>query len=113
VAVATTTLAAAVLLARTGSVVVDVTDTELLIKVPDATPALTFTTSGNDTGDHAVGARLAIVQVIVPVPPTAGRVPQFQPVGTVNDWNVVLAGMVSVQTTVAAELGPLLARVCV
>ena len=36
------------------------------------------------------------VQVIVPVPPAAGSVPQVHPAGGVIDWKVVFGGVASV-----------------
>ena len=55
------------------------------------------------------------VQLIVPVAPTAGRVPQFQPVGTAKETKVVLVGMVSVKVAfpVAVAAGPLFVTICV
>ena len=59
------------------------------------------------------GAILEIVQVIVPVPPTAGVV-QLQPAGSgVSDTKVVLDGTASVNWTPAATLSPLLVTVWV
>jgi hypothetical protein len=52
------------------------------------------------------GAKLGFVQVIVPVPFTAGVV-HDHPAGIVIDWNVVFGGVVSVMLTVVAVLGPL------
>ena len=46
------------------------------------------------------------MQVIVPVPPTAG-VEHVQPAGGVSDWKVVFAGTASVMEAPAAALGPL------
>jgi hypothetical protein len=96
----------ALLLAGIGSVVVDeVAEAVLLIGV--VVPAVIL------SGKLAVAkaARLAIVQVTVPVPPTAGFV-QVQPVGFIIDENVVPVGMVSVNVTFKAVLGPLLVKVC-
>src|SRR5207244_9372571 len=49
----------------------------------------------------------AVVQVTVPVVPTAGVV-QVQPAGLVIDWKVVCDGSRSVTVTFAAVEGPLL-----
>ena len=62
------------------------------------------------------GANEAVfVQLIVPVAPTAGRVPQFQPVGTVKETKVVFVGMVSVKVAFPAveAAGPLFVTICV
>ena len=62
------------------------------------------------------GANEAVfVQLIVPVAPTAGRVPQFQPIGTVKETKVVLVGMVSVNVAfpLAVAAGPLFVTICV
>ena len=92
------------LLARFGSLVDDVTVAVLLIAVPAAVPDGTFRTTVK-LDDPA--AKLALVQLIAPVPPEAGVV-QDQPVGTVIELNVVLAGVVSVRLALLAVLGPAL-----
>ena len=51
-------------------------------------------------------ARLSVVQLMVPVAPTAGRV-QDQVAGALSDTKVVLAGSVSVKVAAVAA-GPLL-----
>jgi hypothetical protein len=64
----------------------------------------------------AVAANEAVfLHEIVPVAPTAGRVPQFQPVGTVKEAKVVLVGMVSVKVAFPAVTvaGPLFVTTCV
>ena len=50
-------------------------------------------------------ARDAVVQLTVPVEPTAGVV-QVQPAGCVSDWKVVSAGRGSFIVTLAAAFGP-------
>jgi hypothetical protein len=55
--------------------------------------------------------RLAIVQVMVPVPPTDGVV-QLQPTGEESETNVVFAGTDSVKLTVVVVEGPLLVKLC-
>src|SRR6201999_3358849 len=107
-AVATVVVVDAVLLAVFVSVT-ELTVTALLISVPAAVPPLTWTTIGKLV---APGARLAIVQVSVPVPPTT-KVLQAQPTGGVNERKFVFAGIVSVNVTLAALLGPGFVRVCV
>ena len=107
-AVATVVVVVALLFVVTESVV-ELTVTESLIVVPDAVPPFTCT-----TGENVVlpGARLAIVQVKVPVPPT-GMVLHAQPAGGVNDRKFVLAGITSVNVTVDALLGPGFDSTCV
>jgi hypothetical protein len=58
----------------------------------------------------ALTARLAAVQVMVPVAPTAGVV-QVQPAGAEYDAKVVLVGTASVKVKLEADPGPLLVTV--
>ena len=100
------------LLAGLGSLVVLETDAVLLIVVPSGTLELTFTTSVKVA--VAPAARLAMLQLTAPVPPTIGVVhvnvgPEFW----VNERNVVLAGIVSLSPTLTASLGPGLETVIV
>jgi hypothetical protein len=67
-------------------------------------PASTLTMSVNTAPPTASEA---VEQDTVPVDPTAGVV-HDQPAGDVSDTNVVLAGSVSDNATVAALLGPAL-----
>jgi hypothetical protein len=53
-----------------------------------------------------------LLQVMVPVAPTAGVV-HVHPAGASTDWNVVFAGVAWANETPAAEAGPLLVSVCV
>src|SRR5882724_10665461 len=92
VASGTTSAAVALLLAAFGSATAELTLTVSLIAVPAAVPAFTFN-AREKLPDP--GATLRLVQVMVPVPPTTGTVPQVHPAGGVIDWNVVLAGVVS------------------
>jgi len=78
-AVATVVVVIAVLFAVLESVA-ELTVTVFVMVVPEAVPALTCTTSGKLV---VPSARLAIVQVSVPVPPTT-RVLQLQPTGGVE-----------------------------
>ena len=64
----------------------------LEMNVPLATPRFTFTTNVNVAVPPF--ARDAIVQAILPVPPTAGA-EQLQPPGAPTETKVVLVGMVS------------------
>ena len=80
--------------------------------VPGASPKLALTTSGKLTG--VLMASELMVQVIVPPEvPTVGRVPQLQPVGTVNETKVVPVGIASVNVAVPEVAGPLLITVWV
>src|SRR5258706_2655534 len=92
------------LLAGMESVVALLIVVVLLSIVPSATPELTFTV--NVKSSAAPTARLAMVQVTVPVPPTAG-VAQVHPSGEESETNVVPVGTVSVKLTVSAVSGPL------
>ena len=92
-----------------GSVVV--AETEEAAVIEDATTvAGTFTTTMMlaDVPD----AMLGFVQVMVPVPPTAG-VLQVHPAGAEIDANVVLVGVASVNVAPVAAAGPLFVTVCV
>src|SRR5438445_445134 len=95
----TVVVAVAVLLRRLGSEVVEVTVAVLEIVVPSGVLGLTWTTMVNVA--VAPLARDAVVQLTVPVEPTAGVV-QVQPAGCVSDWKVVSAGRGSFIVTLAA-----------
>ena len=81
-----------------------------VMMVPLAVPALTCNTRVTVPLDPA-GA-LGAVQVMVPVAPTAGVV-QVVPGGAEIDWNVVLAGVVSVRVGLVAVALPVFVAVCV
>jgi hypothetical protein len=84
------------------------------IVVPGVSPRLALTTRGKLTGVLVLTASELIVQVIVPPElPTVGRVPQFQPLGTVNETKVVPVGITSVNVAVPEVAGPLLVTVWV
>src|ERR1700730_8986907 len=100
----------AVLFARFGSLVPEVASMVLVITVPTAVPALTFTASVNVP--VAALATSGLVQLMLPVPLTAG-VEQAQPAGNARDWNVVFAGTASLNTAFTASRGPLFVTVCV
>jgi hypothetical protein len=112
---ATTTVVEAELFAQFGSVSEEhgalFTFAVFVMLVPGASPRFALTTSGKDA--VAFAAREAIVHVIVPVPPTAGNVPQFHPAGTPNETNVVPVGIVSVNVTIPEAAGPLFVTACV
>ena len=111
-ALETCTEAVAVLLARLGSVPVSLTVTELVIVEPAAAAAVMATTTVKVDDAPPANAAFA-VQVIVPVPPTAGCVPQVQPAAAATDRKVVFAGVVCVIVAPAAAVVPLLVTVCV
>ena len=106
---ATTSAAVALLLAGLGSVVDELAVAVSFIAVPAAVPAFTVTT----TVKLAVpGAKLGLVQVIRPVPPTDGVV-HDQPAGNVTEAKVVFDGVLSVRLAAVAVLGPPLVTTCV
>lgn len=81
-----------------------------MITVPLAVPAFTCTTRTTVPLDPA-GA-VAAVQLIAPVPPTAGVV-HVVPGGAEMDTKVVFAGVVSVSVGFVALAAPTLVAVCV
>jgi hypothetical protein len=81
----------------------------VLLIVP-VVPAPTFTTSVNTS--FALAATDGLVQLTVPLVPTAGVV-QLQPAAEVNDAKVVPPGSVSSSVDVVAGSGPALATVIV
>src|SRR6266511_3107005 len=99
----TTVVVLAVLFAELGSAVAENTVAVFVITVPLAVPELTFTTSVNDAALN--GASIAIVQVWVPVPPTASG-GQLHPAAGVTETKVVLAGITSLRVTDVAVCGP-------
>lgn len=99
-----------VLLPGFGSDVVAATE-EVAVISPAAVAAGTLTTT--TIFAEVAEARLAeSVQLIIPVPPTAGVV-QFHPAGARTDSNVVLVGVASVKLAPVAAAGPLFVIVCV
>jgi hypothetical protein len=116
---ATKVVTVAVLFAVFGSLTELLMFGEFVIVVPEATPALTLTTSGKLTMAPTASVCPEFkVHVIVPVPPT-GIVLHVQPAGAVNAAaSVVFAGIVSVNVTVvdpdiAIAVGPLFVIDCV
>ena len=107
-ALATTTLALAVLVVRPGGMLVAVAVAVSEMFVPVGVRAFTCSTSEK----FAVFAPptpkvLVSVQVMVPVPPTAG-VTQVHPAGVLIDWKFAFGGVVCVKVIpVAATAGPL------
>src|SRR5262245_18693 len=102
-AVPTVVVAVAVLLAALGSMDVAPTDAVFVMTVAFAVPALTLTTRVNEA--LAPEARLARVQLTVPVAPTAG-VEHDQPAAEVSDTNMVLFGTTSLSVRLVAPNGP-------
>jgi hypothetical protein len=95
------------LLAVLGSVVEDVTEEAAVTDVAVTVDA-TFTAITMFADDPE--ARLEMVQLILPVAPTAGVV-HVHPAGVEIEANVVLAGTASVKLTFEAAPGPLLVTV--
>jgi len=89
-----------------GSVVPELTLAVFVMLEPPGTEASTLTTSDNAT--VAPLTRLNVVLVTVPVAPTAGVVLTQPGEKIESDTKVVLDGSGSENTTLAAELGPLL-----
>src|ERR1700681_1198350 len=104
---ATTILVVAELLAQFGSLADEhgtLILAVLVIVVPGASPTLALTTSGKLTVVFA--ASEAMLQEIVPVPPTAGiETPQFQPAGTLKETKVVPVGIASVNVAMPEAAG--------
>src|SRR5207245_6333828 len=96
-------VAVVVLCGMLGLEVVEVTVAVWEILVPPGVLGLTWPTMVNVV--VAPLARDAVVQLTVPVEPTAGVV-QVQPAGCVSDWKVVSAGRGSFIVTLAAAFGP-------
>src|SRR5712671_7338334 len=77
---------------------------------PPAAAGLTCTTTVKVA--EAPAARVAVVPLIVPVPPTGGLVNvKVTPLVWLSDTKVVLAGTLSVSCTFWASEGPLLVNV--
>ena len=83
----------------------------MLIVVPSAVPAVTFTTRVKTL--EAPEASEALVNVTVPVPPAGTESVRVQPAGVVTDTNVVFVGTASESDKDCASLGPLLVTVIV
>jgi hypothetical protein len=99
------TVAVALLVVKLGTMLVAFAVTVSAMFVPEGVPGFTCRTRENEAG--ALTARLLpSVQVIVPVPPTAG-VTHVQPAGGIIDWNVVFGGVVCVNVAPVAAAGPL------
>ena len=109
-AAATAIFTVAALLPVTVSWVVVVTVSVSEIIVLAAVPAFTFTTTWKLAVVEA--AMVATLQVTFPTPPTTGKV-QDQVAGVTAETKVVLAGTVSVKTSVDAVAGPLFVTVWV
>src|ERR1700733_3375921 len=104
-ALATSARAVALLVVRLGTTLLTVAVTVSAMFVPDGALALTCSTKVNIAVPLTARVLLS-VQVMVPVPPTAG-VTQVQPAGGVMDWKLVLGGVVCVNVApIAATAGP-------
>jgi hypothetical protein len=105
----TRVVAEAVLLARFGScVVVAPTEAVAVMLVPFVVFALVLNATVIFTG--VLTATLGLVQLIVPVAPTAGVV-HVQPAGGITYWKVEFAGTASVKV-ISLTAGPPLVMVC-
>jgi hypothetical protein len=104
VALATITVALAVLFVRPGTMFVAVAVAVFVMLVPEGVPEPTWSTSVKFAVVPEV--RLASVHVIVPVPPTGGSVPQVHAPGAVIDTNVVFGGVTWVKLTPVAVAIP-------
>src|ERR1700692_1599326 len=113
-AFATTTVALAVLVVRPGGMLAALAVAVSVMLVPVGVRAFTCSTSEKFAVLPAPTPKEPpSVQVIVPVPPTAGGT-QIHPAGAVTDWKFVFGGVlwVNVIPGVAAA-GPLFVTVCV
>lgn len=111
-ACATVTLAVALLFDGLGSVTDEEPMSVSVMTVPVAVPAFTFVTSVNEAVEPEPAARVAMLQLTVPVAPTAGVV-QVQVPGLARETKVVFVGIASVKVTVVAVAGPLFVNDCV
>jgi len=112
-ALATTTVALAVLVVMLGTILAALAVTVSVMLVPEGVPVFTCKTSVKLAVALTPSVPLA-VQVIVPAPPTGGRVPQVHPAGGVMDWKFVFGGVVWVKVMPAvAAAGPLFVTVWV
>jgi len=108
----------AVLFAGFTSLVVGAMLEVFVMIVPDAVPALTFTTRGNMEDVPAAKVAPSVhapaapgQQLIAPVPPTAGSEVQITPAGRTSETKVVFAGTELVNTGFAGLAGPALEMV--
>jgi hypothetical protein len=110
-AFATTAVAVALFVVNPGTMLLAVAVSVSEMFVPEAVPGFTCSTSVKFA--VAFTARLGSVQVMVPVPPTGGTVPQVHPAGGVIDWKFVFGGVVWVKLAVVAAAGPSFVTLCV
>ena len=112
-ALATTTREVAVFVVIPGTMLAAVAVNVSVMFVPDGAAAFTCNTSVKFAVPLTASVPLS-VQVMVPVPPTGGRVPQVHPAGGVMDWKAVFGGVVSVSVIPAVvTAGPLFVTVWV
>jgi hypothetical protein len=76
-----------------GSVVCEVTSAGFMMEVPAGVAALTITTKVKAPVVVLLAMSAFAVQRTVPVPPTAGAVPQVHPTGAKMEEKVVLGGV--------------------
>src|SRR5579871_4639403 len=101
------TVALALLPVRLGTMFVAVAVAVSVMFVPEGALVFACSTTVNVTLFADPTARLLpSLQVMVPVPPTAGRVGQVHPDGITIDWKFVLGGVVSVKLAPVAAAGP-------
>jgi hypothetical protein len=111
-ALATMTVAVALLVVRLGTMFVAVAVAVSAIFVPEGVPAFTCKISVKVTG--VLSAKLLpSLQEMRPVPPTVGFVLQVQPAGAVMDWKFVFGGVVWLKVAPVAVAGPRLFTVWV
>src|SRR5579872_654123 len=103
--VPTSVLAVALLLVVLGSLTEEYAVTVLVMMVPLATAAPTFTI--NEKLAAVFPGMFRSVQTMLPLAPLTG-VTQFHAAGAVREMNVVLAGTASTMVALSAALGPLL-----
>ena len=103
-ALATVTMAVALLPVRFGTILLAVAVSVSAMLVPDAVLELTCSVSVKFA--VALTAKVLAVQLMVPAAPTAGVV-QIQPVAVIA-WKLVLGGVGCEKVSVVAAAGPLL-----
>ncbi len=91
--ISTRTEVVVALFEETGSVVCEVTSAEFTIDVPAAAAPFTVTTYVKFPVVVLLAIAALAEQRTVPVPPTAGAVPQVHPAGGVIEANVVFGGV--------------------
>src|SRR5258707_70606 len=113
-ALATIAVALAMFVVILGTALAAVAVAVSVMLVPDGVPVFTRSTTLKVAVLPAPTPRLPLsVQVMVPVPPTAGTVPQVHPAGGVIDWKVGSGGGPCVTVIpAAATAGPSVLPAC-